>query len=507
MTAEQTYVSSFPFSRIRDEQRKAIEFALDAFQRGKRFVILELGTGCGKSATAVTVARHIAKVQVSDAYVLTTQKVLQEQYLDDFGPTSRNMLTSIKSSSNYTCSFYQDQSCGESRRILTQVKTTAGTDFAKHCKAKCPYAADKQSFLNSPLGVTNFSYFLAETMYAGTLEPRDILIIDECHNTESELSRFVEVTFSEKFAKDVLKCRPPVSGSQEEVFKWVKGTYKRACSKYFKSLEASVKGKITCSNDTLGEMGKQYEMLDKHICKVNRFINTYDSTNWVLNVVHPPPNQKRAAKKYEFKTIDVSRYSEDMLFKFGKRVLMLSATIIDKETFCRSVGIPLDEAEFLSIPSPFPAENRPIHFMPVGSMSKANIDTTLPRMAEAVKAILDLHVNDKGIIHCLDENSLIRLADGTDKPIKDITVKDEVVTWNDQNKSFESRTVSHTYDNGERNCVELKFSNGMTLVCTPEHLIMTKNRGWVMADELRFDDDILDIVHDTYVRDRSSKNW
>lgn len=402
MSADQTYISSFPFSRIRDEQKQAIEFALDAFDRGKRFVILELGTGCGKSATAVTIARHIAKKQLSDAYVLTTQKVLQEQYLEDFGPTSRNLLTSIKSSGNYTCGFYPDQTCGESRRILNQVKSTAGTDFANHCKFKCPYIADKQSFLNSSLGVTNFAYFLAETMYAKTLEPRDILIIDECHNTESELSKFVEVTFSEKFAKDVLKCRPPSSGDQESIFKWVKGTYKRALSKYFKELEGAVKGKMSDCSAGFGEMGKQYEMLDKHICKVNRFINSYDPSNWVLNVVLPPPGQKRAAKKYEFKTIDVSRYSEEMLFAFGKRVLMLSATIIDRDTYCRSIGIPFDEVEFLSVPSPFPAENRPIHFMPVGSMSKNNIDQTLPKMAEAITAILDLHAGDKGIIHCVN---------------------------------------------------------------------------------------------------------
>ena len=41
---------------------------------------------------------------------------------------------------------------------------------------------NKEKFIEAPLGVTNFSYFLAETMYAKTLEPRDLLVIDECHN-------------------------------------------------------------------------------------------------------------------------------------------------------------------------------------------------------------------------------------------------------------------------------------------------------------------------------------
>ena len=37
---------------------------------------------------------------------------------------------------------------------------------------------------------------MAETMYAGRLEPRQVIVHDECHNLESELSKFIEVTFS-----------------------------------------------------------------------------------------------------------------------------------------------------------------------------------------------------------------------------------------------------------------------------------------------------------------------
>jgi len=58
-----------------------------------------------------------------------------------------------------------------------------------------------------------------------------------------------------------------------------------------------------------------------------------------------------------------------------------------------------NEVAYIRIPSPFPIENRPIHYIPVGSMSKDSIDKTLPIMAEAVKMILDKHPNDKGVIH------------------------------------------------------------------------------------------------------------
>ena len=53
------YLPYFPFTKIRKEQREAVEFAINAFESGKRFVILELGTGVGKSATGITIARYM----------------------------------------------------------------------------------------------------------------------------------------------------------------------------------------------------------------------------------------------------------------------------------------------------------------------------------------------------------------------------------------------------------------------------------------------------------------
>jgi Rad3-related DNA helicase len=63
------------------------------------------------------------------------------------------------------------------------------------------------------------------------------------------------------------------------------------------------------------------------------------------------------------------------------------------------VGLKTEDVAYLHIPSPFPVENRPIHFVPVGSMAKDSIDKTLPVMAEAVRMILEKHPKDKGIIH------------------------------------------------------------------------------------------------------------
>ena len=403
--------SYFPFPQIRPEQEKAINFALNSYiNDNKKYVILELGTGVGKSATGIAIARYMEahgpveknedNEPLTGAYVVTTQKILQEQYLRDFGTSTNQLVKSIKSSNNYVCSFYNDQTCAESKRILSKLaKHLNGTEFQKHCKQQCKYSIEKQEFIDSPISITNFSYILAESTYAGKLEPRNMLIVDEAHNTESELGKFIEVTFSEKFAKEVLKCKMPKSESQSSIYAWISTTYKKSLVRYSNELEKTL-AKLSNDIEGYGNYSKQYEMLDKHICKVDRFLEVYKSENWVMNVSLPTHDNKKAGKKYEFKPIDVSPYSYQTFFRLGARVLIMSATIVDKEIFCDSLGIKEKEVAYLSILSPFPVENRPVHFLSVGSMSKNSIEFTLPKIVEVVKMLLEKHSKEKGIIHC-----------------------------------------------------------------------------------------------------------
>ena len=82
-----TWNKSFPHDMPRACQEEAINFALDSIiDDNKRFVIIEAGTGVGKSAIGLTVARYLQENlperegHEKGAYFLTTQKILQEQY-------------------------------------------------------------------------------------------------------------------------------------------------------------------------------------------------------------------------------------------------------------------------------------------------------------------------------------------------------------------------------------------------------------------------------------------
>lgn len=396
------YQHFFPYKTIREQQKVAIDFCLDSFlNHKKRFIVLELGTGCGKSAIGVTVARYLNSVLseneniIPGAYTITTQKILQRQYIEDFGHPHGKMC-SIESSTNYDCSFYKNSTCSESLQLLKGEKK--GSPFWNNCIMHCRYRGAKSRFLSSQESITNFSYFLSETMYGGQINPRSLLIVDEAHNCESELSKFTEITISEKFAKDVLKLEWPNAKSENPAFKWIKNVYKPKLVAHLTHVNTML-SKLKGLKDNLQEfasIAKQYDMLDKHTCKINRFISMFDEENWILNLIEA---DGRSMRKFEFKPVNISPYSHEMLFKFGQYVLLMSATIVNHDVFCDSMGINKSDVSFLSIDSPFPIENRPIIYVPAGSMSKENIDTTLPNMVEMVKAILDEHKGQKGIIH------------------------------------------------------------------------------------------------------------
>lgn len=394
------YDEFFPYESIREEQRIAIEFSLNALlNENKRFVILSLGTGVGKSGVGVTLGRYLDSHLMTGyenfgpgSYYITTQKILQDQYVKDFSPNMK----SIKSSTNYECNYYKKQSCDES---LKQLKIEPkDSKFFKACTGNCKYRKEKDAFIHSKESVTNFPYFMTESTYSGKILPRKALIIDEAHNVSEEISKFIEISVSEYFSEKILKLPMGDISTQYQVIQWIKNQYIEKLTSHLAHIEKILE-KYDRVQDKIAEMfaiQKQIDMMKGHKSKIEIFLKVYDPDNWIMNEI---PGEGKSMRKFEFKAIDVSPFTQAHLFRLGEKVIFMSATILSKESFCEMLGIPLEESAYISIPSPFPVENRPIIFAPVGKMNKENIETTLPRLAEAVQAILDAHPDSKGLIH------------------------------------------------------------------------------------------------------------
>ena len=391
----------FPFESIREPQRVAIEHAIKTFESGKKYVIIEAGTGIGKSAIGVSIARWIQdnypESMESDfkdgAYFLTTQKILQQQYIDDFSPRMKQLM----SSSNYTCKFDGRMSCAEGQAKLKTTNDKESRQY-KCCSFGCNYKEAKRTFIASSESITNFSYFLTETSYVGKLPPRSLLIIDEAHNIDTEMCKFIEISVSERFAKTVLKLEMPDLRTDKQAWKWTVEVYYPKLKEHIDHISLTLE-KFNLTEKVLNEfvkIAKQLDLLEKHFAKIRKFVDIYNEENWVVNVVE---GDGQSMRKLEFKPIDVSSYTDQFLFNRGKRIVMMSATILDKDGFCQTLGIKSEECEFITIPSPFPPENHPIFAYPIAKMSAGSIDQDLPKLVEAIKAILDQHSNEKGMIH------------------------------------------------------------------------------------------------------------
>jgi len=388
------WIKHFPLKTPRPEQIQAINFILEKFKSGARFVILEAPLGIGKSAIAVTVSNYINdKFDNPDkkaSYIITTQKILQEQYVRDFP-----YIANITAKQNFQC---ENRAPGVTCDMgLTMAKILMKSTF-KSYYGSCCYVKARRNFDGSHIGLTNLSYFLSHALNKNDLSERNLMVIDECHNVENVVTDFAALTFTKHFIQDILKMPFPnvARMSIEDFVKWIKFTYATKLSNDYLSLESKM-GAMSSesyleSNSGLASM-KKVEDYKRKLENVSIGLKNFNKDEWVMTV-------SATQDIVSIKPIFASKYTNNMLYKFADKLLLMSGTILDKNTFCQNIGIDPNKAEFLSLDSPFPVANRPVFEVPVGSMGRKSIDITLPKMVATIKELLDHHKNEKGIIHC-----------------------------------------------------------------------------------------------------------
>jgi len=164
-TFDKDFNSYFPFPEARDGQREIIQEVLDLYlKEDKRAVVLCAPTAVGKSAIAVTVANYLGS-----SYLLTSQKQLQQQYMNDF--ERRCGMKLIKGKYNFQCI------------KNSKLKCDMGDCIGKtsDCGSKCPYTRARNSAYSSDLTVFNYAYFLNMTRSDFKHHvPRNFMILDEC---------------------------------------------------------------------------------------------------------------------------------------------------------------------------------------------------------------------------------------------------------------------------------------------------------------------------------------
>jgi len=387
----------FPFPEIRPVQEEGLQKIAKTLQEGKRFTVLEMPVGAGKSPLAIAVGR--AASQVSEgvyqpgAHITTTQIILQQQYMRDFESFG---LREIKGKSNYMCCSYDGGGvvdCGTSQALHTE---------EEQCTS-CTYKLAREAYLDSPLGITNFAYFttIRKTGREEIMPSRMFLVVDEAHNVESALIGFGEVSITESRISlldlDRVMVLDPKDTYEAKLLKardWVGGVVLPAAKS--KAREFLAQAKKSSSRESAVKLVKMSEGLGQFVSKIQTFLESGPDEPWVVyNQVSP----HGITESLILKPLYANRLAEKHLFSAGRYVLMMSGTILGPRVFAKNLGIAIEDLGFKRFDSDFPVESRLVHFEPVGSMSFKNIDQTLPKMAAAVVNVARRYPTSKGIVH------------------------------------------------------------------------------------------------------------
>lgn len=398
----------FPFKTIRPSQIRALETIEKAVADGKRCIVIEAPTGVGKSGIAEAVAEWAASGEpmgpvhdtMPGAYILSTQKSLTEQYMKDFGAGAwcDRGLVEMRGRANFTC-IEGAGDCATGKLMgceETEKPIFASLDNPE--TTECPYKLARRKFMEAPTGVTNFAYFLASTAYAGDSFPRrTFLIVDECHNAEKELLGFFEVELTSRRTQELgITSFPDIKPNEKPAVRtWLEEVFlPTANDKIVEYLAEATKWKALDMDQAL-RFRRRAAGLQETVDKMVGFLSAPE-IDWFVYV---EKDRSGAPEKMIFKRLSAADIAEPLLFKKGAFVLLMSATILDTNTFLRNLGIDSRDAAVLRLDSEFPISNRPVLYWGAGDMRRACIEKSLPKVAARVAEILDRCPTVKGIIH------------------------------------------------------------------------------------------------------------
>ncbi|MFC6837383.1 helicase C-terminal domain-containing protein [Halomarina ordinaria] len=386
----------FPAPSYRGAQAQAVRDIRAAFEAGNEVVLVRAPTGSGKSLLARAIAGcarrpgEAAPTEPIGAYY-TTPQVSQ---LDDVaGDDLLSDLSVIRGKRNYSCLLP-----GETTTPVDRAPCARERGFDCPVMHRCPYFSDRDVAANRPIAAMTLAYFM-QMAGSDVFGQRDVVVVDEAHG----LAEWAEMYATIDLGPDTVplwedKPAPEVTDT-EDAARYADGL-STVCSRR----QTELRGKEELTPEEAAERDRLAELVRELGWFVEDARDPESATTWVVD------QPDGAGSRVVVKPMDPERYLHYTLWDRGQRFALLSATILNKEAFCRSSGLDPSRVALVDVDHTFPVEHRPLYDVTQGKMTYEHRDETLPKVARLVVRLMQRHPEEKGLIHAHSYAIAERLA-------------------------------------------------------------------------------------------------
>jgi len=394
-------LEEFPAPSFRGTQKEALADIRAAFESGNDVVLVRAPTGSGKSLLARSImgcARDLqtaAPAEVTGAYYTTPQvsqldDVAADDLLDD--------LEVIRGKSNYNCILP-----GEHDTPVNQAPCAREKGFDCSVKHRCPYYSDRAIASGQPMAAMTLAYFM-QTAGSDVFGMRDVVVIDEAHG----LAEWAEMYATIELAPNRVPVWgdvdvPDINGAHNPVER------ASAFAERLSTVCTAAKDDLTNKPELTPEEVARRDRLNELVSELDWFVEDYRSpdspTTWVVD---QPAGEGTAIT---IKPLDPARYLHHTVWDRGEKFALLSATILNKDAFCRQAGLDPDRVALVDVDHTFPVENRPLYDVTQGKMTYEHRQQTVPKIARLIVRLMAHHPDEKGIVHAHSYAIAEQLAD------------------------------------------------------------------------------------------------